>query len=134
MSTSAYCKNPRMLQRLHEGPLGTHIDLFATRLLKEGHCTQSAYRNLRIVSDFSHWLAKKGLGLRELNEQTVERYLEFRCRNRYPYLVPRLRSSVRNFGNSSLCCHADWAPATYSSTISRSRSDMVYSAFSAFSL
>ena len=89
MSTSAYYKNPKMLQRLHEGPLGTHIDLFAKRLLKEGHCTQSAWCNLRIVSDFSHWLAQNGFGLHELNEQTVERYLEFHLRNRYPYLSTR---------------------------------------------
>ncbi|MBW2018193.1 MAG: tyrosine-type recombinase/integrase [Deltaproteobacteria bacterium] len=89
MSTNVYYKNQRMLQRLHEGPLGTHIDLFAKRLLKEGHCTQSAWCNLRIVSDFSHWLAQKGFGLHELNEQTVERYLEFHLRNRYPYLSTR---------------------------------------------
>ena len=107
MSTSVYYKKPRMLQRIHEGPLGTHIDLFAKRLLKEGHCTQSAWCNLRIVSDFSHWLAQKGLGLHELNEQTVERYLEFRLRNRYPYpstrpAINRLLSVLREVNAISL--------------------------------
>ena len=89
MSTSVYYKNPKMLQRLHEGPLGTHIDTFAARLLKEGHSMRSAWWNLRIVSDFSHWLEKTRLGLHELNEQTVERYLKFRRQNRAQYLGTR---------------------------------------------
>ena len=89
MSTSAYYKNPKMLQRLHEGPLGIHIDLFAKQLLKEGHCRQGAWRNLRVVCDFSHWLARKRLGLHELDERTTEQYLKFRLRYRHPFLSDR---------------------------------------------
>jgi len=92
MSTSAYYKNPRMLQRLHEGPLGIHIDLFAKQLLKEGHCIQGAWRNLRVVCDFSHWLADKQLSLHELDERIVEQYVKFRLRfrNLYPGDKPAL--------------------------------------------
>lgn len=89
MSTSAYYKNPKMLQRLHEGPLGIHVDLFAKQLLKEGHCRQSAWRNLHVVCDFSHWLARKGLNLHELDERTVEQYLKFRVRYRHPFVSDR---------------------------------------------
>ena len=38
MATSAYFNSGKMLQRLHEGPLGSHIDLYSAHLLKEGHC------------------------------------------------------------------------------------------------
>src|ERR1035437_6778906 len=86
MATSAYFNSGKMLQRLHEGPLGSHIDLYAARLLKEGHCRQSAWRCLRVVSDFSHWLERKRIGLGEVDERTVERYQEFRLRNRCPFL------------------------------------------------
>lgn len=35
MTIEAYYDSPKMLKRLHEGPLGVHIDLFAARLLRE---------------------------------------------------------------------------------------------------
>ena len=89
MSTSVYYKNSRMLQRLHEGPLGIHIDLFAKQLLKEGHCRQGAWRNLRVVCDFSPWLADKQLSLHELDERIVEQYLKFRLRYRNLFLGDR---------------------------------------------
>ena len=74
MTIEAYYDSPKMLKRLHEGPLGVHIDLFAARLLREGHCRQSAWRNLRVACDFSHWLAHKRLGLRDINEQSIDKY------------------------------------------------------------
>ncbi len=89
MSTQAYFTNPKMLRRLHEGALGAHIDLFAARLLEEGHCWQSAWRNLRIVSDLSRWLERKGLGVTDLNEEVIEQYRRFRLRYGHPYLGDR---------------------------------------------
>ncbi len=89
MTTSAYFPRAKMQQRLHEGPLGVHIDLYAARLLKEGHCRQSAWRGLRVVCDFSHWLARKRLGLNDLDERTVDRYQQFRSRYRCPFLSDR---------------------------------------------
>ena len=86
MTINAYVTTPKLQRRLHGGPLGVHIDLYAARLLKEGHCRQSAWRCLRVVSDFSHWLERKRIGLGEVDERTVERYQEFRLRNRCPFL------------------------------------------------
>jgi hypothetical protein len=77
MSTEEYYSDPKMLRRMHEGSLGNYIDLFADHLHKEGHCRQSAWRNLRIACDFSHWLARKHLGLGELDERIVEQYQRF---------------------------------------------------------
>jgi site-specific recombinase XerD len=89
MTTSAYFTHPKTLRRLHEGPLGPHLDAFAARLLKEGHCQQSAWRNLRVVGDYSRWLAGKGLQLSNVNERTVEQYQRFRQRYRHPFLSDR---------------------------------------------
>jgi site-specific recombinase XerD len=74
-----------MLQRLHEGPLGSHIDLYSARLVKEGHCRQSAWRCLRVVGDFSRWLAGKQLGLRDVDEGVVAQYQGFRVQHRCPF-------------------------------------------------
>lgn len=89
MTTSSYITHPKNLRHLHEGPLGRHLDAFAARLLKEGHCQQSAWRNLRVVGDYSRWLAHKGLDLPDVNEQTVEQYQRFRQRYRHPFLSDR---------------------------------------------
>jgi site-specific recombinase XerD len=85
MTISAYVATSKLKRSLYEGPLGIHIDLYAAQLLKEGHCRQSAWRCLRVVSDFSHWLGRKRISLAEVDEQTVERYQEFRSRNRCPF-------------------------------------------------
>ncbi len=53
MTIEAYYDSPKMLKRLHEGPLGVYIDLFAARLLREGHCRRSmaqSSRGLRLQS------------------------------------------------------------------------------------
>src|SRR6266851_2512838 len=89
MSTSVYFTHPKNLRHLHEGPLGRHLDAFAARLLKEGHCQQSAWRNLRVVGDYSRWLARKGLRLSDVGERTVEQYERFRHRYRHPFFSDR---------------------------------------------
>jgi hypothetical protein len=86
MTTSAYYSGPKILQRLREGPLGVHIDIYAAKLLEEGHCRQSAWRSLRVVCDFSHWLAYKRLDLQDVNEEAVEQYEKFRLRYRCPFV------------------------------------------------
>src|ERR1035441_9377284 len=96
MTINAYVTTPKLQRRLHEGPLGIHIDLYAAQLLKEGHCRQSAWRCLRVVSDFSHWLDRKHISLAEVDEQIVERYQEFRLRNRCPFGDSQGHSETRD--------------------------------------
>jgi site-specific recombinase XerD len=89
MTTNAYYSSAKALGRLHEGPLGTHVDLYAARLLKDGYCQQSGWRCLHVIDDFSRWLARRNLGLRDIDEQTVERYQQFRVRYRCRYAGDR---------------------------------------------
>ena len=63
MTANAYFKLPKVLRRLYEGPLGDYVDLYAAQLLREGHCYQSGRRCIRIVGDFSQWLACKHFNL-----------------------------------------------------------------------
>lgn len=86
MSTRAFYTDPKILERLQEGPLGGHIDLYAAKLLQEGHGRQSARHNIRVICDFSHWLARQQLGTDDLDEQTVDRYQQFRRRYRRPFV------------------------------------------------
>ena len=43
MTATAYFKYSKVLRRLREGPLGVYIDVYAARLLSEGHLTWSTY-------------------------------------------------------------------------------------------
>ena len=86
MTATAYFRDSKVLRRLREGPLGVHIDLYAARLLKDGHCYQSGARCTRVVGDFSRWLARKQLDISNVNERTVEQYQQFRARYRRPFL------------------------------------------------
>jgi hypothetical protein len=49
MSTTVNIARAKLRQRLHESPLGFYIDLYVTRLLKEGPGSSNAQRCLRLV-------------------------------------------------------------------------------------
>jgi site-specific recombinase XerD len=89
MTTATFIKKSRRLRRLREGPLGAHLELFSARLLTEGHCQQSAWRNIRVVDDFGRWLTRKGMGVRDIDEAIVGRYMAFRARYRHPFFSDR---------------------------------------------
>jgi hypothetical protein len=103
MSIEMYYRRPAMQTRLREGPLGCYIELFAEQLQRDGHCQQVAWRNLRIVSDFSHWLARRHLDVGDVSEQTVSAYQSFRRRYRCPAIfdspaLSRLLDTLRDIG------------------------------------
>ena len=88
MGIDAYLVLPENLRRMREGPLGRYVDLLADRLLEEGHSRQSAWRNRAIVCDLGDWLARRGLDLCDLHEQTADEYQRFRARFRARYRCP----------------------------------------------
>lgn len=75
MSTHALFVLPKTLQRLHEGPLGSHIDAYASRLLEQGFSAERARDKIRLISDFGTWLGRQELGVNDVDSQTVKRYL-----------------------------------------------------------
>jgi hypothetical protein len=53
-----FFKDPQTILRMREGPLGHYIDSYAAELCAEGYAHGSAVLQIRIVADFSRWLAK----------------------------------------------------------------------------
>jgi len=82
MSTTDFFKNARALNRLHQGPLGIHIDDFASLLRGQGYAKGSAVGMLRIVADFSHWLAIHHLDAHDVDSTRIRRFLARRKRTR----------------------------------------------------
>ena len=103
MSVQTCYHRPAMQTHLREGPRGCYIDLFAEQLQREGHCQQGAWRNLRVVSDFGDWLARRRLDVGDVSEQTVSAYQSFRRRYRCPAIfdgpaLSRLLDTLRDIG------------------------------------
>lgn len=89
MAANAYFKFPKVLRRLHEGPLGDYVDLYTAQLLREGHCYQSGARCIRIVGDFSQWLARRHFDICDVDEHLVAQYLVFRAQHLRPFCSDR---------------------------------------------
>jgi len=89
MTANAYIKLPKVLRRLHEGPLGDYVDLYTAQLLKEGHCYQSGARCIRIVGDFSQWLTRRHFDICDVDESLVAQYLRFRAQYLRPFCSDR---------------------------------------------
>src|SRR6266571_3783912 len=81
MSTSSFFKFDKVIRRLHEGPLGAHIDAYAALLQEQGYTRASACGHLKIVNDLSRWMQRRELRVRDINAETVKQYLH--CRRHY---------------------------------------------------
>ncbi len=92
-----YLHAPRAVQRLHEGPLGPYIDAYAAELHAEGYAPQSAEVKLRLVADFSRWLAKHRLLPSEITLDHLSSYLRSRRGHRRPRRDDRV--TLRRFWN-----------------------------------
>ncbi len=83
--THLFFTDPKTIQRLHEGPLGIHIDAYAALLLRHGYRRQSACNQIRLVADLSRWFHRKGVAASDLNAQRVQSYLSYRKRHLRPH-------------------------------------------------
>lgn len=77
-----FFKNPETLLRMHGGPLGTYIDDYAAELRAEGYAQQSAELQIRLVGDFSQWLAKRRISAPQITDAHFQPYLRSRARYR----------------------------------------------------
>jgi len=69
---------PEELQHVRVGPLGPHIDGFATLVSRQGYCHQNGWQKIRLVADLSQWLTRRRIELTELNERQAVVFLEAR--------------------------------------------------------
>jgi len=72
--------DPRAVRRVHDGPLGAYIDGFAAWLSERGYARQTAKVQIRLVAELSRWLRRQGLGVRNLDEQSVAKFLRHKRR------------------------------------------------------
>jgi site-specific recombinase XerD len=82
--THHFFRDPRTVQRLHEGPLGPYLDAFAAEMHAEGYTQETAELQIRLVADFSHWLAKRRIPAREITAEHFPSYLRSRAHSRRP--------------------------------------------------
>jgi site-specific recombinase XerD len=76
-------KDPKTLQRMHEGPLGPYMDSYAADMYKQGYARPSAQVQIRLVADFSRWLAKHRITPQGITIEHSQRYLRFRARHQH---------------------------------------------------
>lgn len=77
-------KDPKTFQRMHEGPLGQYIDSYAAEMREQGYCEAAAESQIRLVADFSRWLAKREIAPQQITTDQFTIYLRFRARYRRP--------------------------------------------------
>ena len=76
--THKYYRDSQVLRRLHEGPLGPHIDGFAEYLSQSGYAPFTARYHLRLVGKLSLWLEGEDLKVCALEDQRLEEFLQER--------------------------------------------------------
>jgi hypothetical protein len=64
--TTIYFPDPRVRQRLYEGPLAICIDAFAERLTRQGYTSATAREKLRLIAHLSRWPSWSGEGRPDL--------------------------------------------------------------------
>ena len=74
----------RTVQRLHEGPLGPYIDAFAAEMRAEGYASTLTESQIRLVADFSRWLANRQIPAPEITPAHFLPYLRARAQYRRP--------------------------------------------------
>jgi len=71
---------PERLRRFLAGPLGPHIESFATLLSRQGYRPAVGWRKIWLVAELSRWLARKHVMLKELEERHIAAFLQARWR------------------------------------------------------
>ncbi|MGA2248488.1 MAG: tyrosine-type recombinase/integrase [Verrucomicrobiota bacterium] len=92
-----FFSDPKFFRRCRPGPLGPHIDGFASQLMHKGYTRYSGQGVIRIVVQLNEWLSTKGLTLQELDEHQIDAFRAYRGK--------RLRSHHGERGTCRLLLH-----------------------------
>jgi len=71
---------PERLRRFHAGPLGPHIESFATVLSRQGYRPAVGWRKIYLVAELSRWLERRHVTLKDLEERHIAAFLQARWR------------------------------------------------------
>ena len=64
--------------------MGPYIDSYEAEMRGEGYARQTREVQVRLVADFGCWLAKRGIGTRDITSKLFRPYLRARARRRRP--------------------------------------------------
>lgn len=73
-------KDPCTLRRMHEGPLGAYIDVYAQQLIEQGYARTSIRYALQLVANFGCWLSLHRIVVTEVTAKSLACYLGDRSR------------------------------------------------------
>jgi site-specific recombinase XerD len=93
MIADEYLNRSRLFRCLKNGPHGSYVELYASRLVKVGLSRHGTWRSLNLVGNLLNWLTRIGSIPTELNERMVEQYL--RHRSRKQCIQPGDRAALR---------------------------------------
>ena len=68
------------IERLRQGPLSEYLDAYAASVTEQGYARHSIRRQIVTIADFSWWLRRKHIELRDLDGRVVDRFLRLRRR------------------------------------------------------
>jgi site-specific recombinase XerD len=68
--------DPNLFDRLRVGPLASHLDAYLKRIEREGFLPSSVPMQMYAIARFSNWLQTWQLGLHQVDEAAVERFLQ----------------------------------------------------------
>jgi len=74
--------NPVVWERLHTGPWESYIDAFAQELSDREYAVWTGKYAMRLVAALNTWLQQEGLRLVDLDEPTIDAFLQYRYRRR----------------------------------------------------
>jgi site-specific recombinase XerD len=80
MIAEEYLNRSRLFRRLRNGPYGSYVELYASRLIRVGLSRQGTWRSLNLLGDLMSWLTRIGSMPTDLNERMVEQYLRHRSK------------------------------------------------------
>lgn len=75
---------PQSHQLIYKGPLAPIIEIYAALLHRRGYKRQSARIQIRLVADFSRWIARQGIKVCRVSQPIIDRYLRSRYRRYRP--------------------------------------------------
>lgn len=67
-----------------DSPLGSYIDPYAAEMRGKGYPQQTIELHIRLIADFSQWLAKRRITAQKVSAELFQPYLRARARRRRP--------------------------------------------------
>jgi hypothetical protein len=76
-----FIESRETVRRLRSGGLGAHLDSFAVHLAKCGYAAPTARSQLTLLGHFDQWMARRRLGLGDVTDELVSKFVDDRARS-----------------------------------------------------